>query len=63
MGRPRGEPPEGIGVLSDDSVAYLSEQRGRPMSRQAVCQLRNRRGIPPADPAARARWERRRDDD
>jgi len=60
MGRRRSLPAF-IGVLSDDAVALLTEEGHRPISRQAVRQLRERRGIPPADPAARVRWEARRE--
>lgn len=63
MSRERRELPEGIGEMSDDAVAYLSEQRGEPITRQAVRQLRDRRGIPPADERARAAWEQRRRED
>ena len=55
-GRPRRETlPEGIGREPDSVVA---EREG--VTRNAIRYLRDTRGIPPADPAARARWDERK---
>lgn len=55
-GRPRRETlPEGIGQEPDDVVA-----RREGVTRGAIRYLRETRGIPPADPGARRRWEERK---
>ena len=64
MSRPPGRPPRQlpphIGLLPDDAVAYLAEQRGEALTANAVRKLRDNRGIPPASEPYRSQWFDRR---